>query len=54
MGWGLLCIFSLRRRFRKAFLLKVCSTFFGLIVGLFTEWVVVGVGVIAVFMVRGS
>jgi hypothetical protein len=50
MGWGLLRTFALRRRFRISFLLKVCSTFFGLIVGLVTARVVVGVGVIAVFM----
>jgi hypothetical protein len=34
-----------------SFLLKVCSTFFGVLVGLVPGWLVVGVGMFAVFMV---
>jgi hypothetical protein len=45
-GSSLLFAFVLRRRFRIAFLLKVCSTFFGLVLGLVTVCVAVGVGVI--------
>ncbi len=47
MGWGLLSAFALRRRFRLAFLLKVCSTFSGVLVGLVPGWLVVGVGMFA-------
>jgi len=50
MGWGLLRTFALRRRFRISFLLKVCSTFSDLIVGLVTAWGVVSACVIIVFM----
>ena len=44
MGWGLLCGLSLRRRFRLAFLLKVCFSFSGVLVGLVPTWMVVGDG----------
>ena len=51
MGWGLSSAFALRRRFRLAFLLKVCSAFSGVLVGLVSGWLVMGVGMFADFMV---
>jgi hypothetical protein len=54
MGWGLLYALALRRRFLLAFLLKVCSTFSGVLVGLVPTWIVVGVGKFAICPVRGS
>ena len=51
MGWGLLCAFALRRRFRLTFLPKVCSIFYGVLVGLVLAWMVVGVGMFDVFTV---
>ena len=41
-GSGLLCALALRRRFRLAFLLRVCSDFSGVLVGLVPSWMIVG------------
>ena len=51
---GLLCAFALRRRFRLAFLLRVWTTFSGVLMWLVSFWIVMGGGIFAVFVVWGS
>ena len=53
MSWGCLRAFALRRRFLLAFLLIVCLGSFGVVVGLFWNWLGVGLSEFARFMVGG-
>jgi hypothetical protein len=53
LPWGWLCAFALRRRFLLAFLLSVCIVLSGVFVGLVLVWLVVGLGVFAIFMMSG-
>ena len=52
-SWGCLCAFALRRRFLLAFLLIVCVGSFGVLVGLFWNWMGVGFSEFARFLVSG-
>ena len=54
LGWGLLCAFALRRRFRLAFLLKVCSALCDEVVGLVPALMVVRVGMVVILSVSDS
>ena len=53
MPWGWLCAFASRRRFLLAFLLSACTALSCVFVGLFLVWLVVGIGVFAIFLVSG-
>ena len=54
MWCGLLGAFALRRRFRVACLLRVWTTFSGVLLSLVPFWIVMGGGVFAFFVVWGS